>query len=249
MEETDYMRISFHNNEFVLAPETLDRKPLPDGYTVVMALPPQTKTALSDEFTERTKGTSQSILLTNIVIWKIFATSMQTLFGSIIALQIIGHLPLQNVQLPATSIQIFDILVQIVSFDYFPLTEVWDFGFTPTEPWSLRFVNLQYETVNFIEGLGSIMIFIWLGALFLIIVVTRKVLVKRTRMLEVEDCRSCCCRKNPCANKWVKRFFAPMKAWYNSLDFLQGTFFEIMICLSVGMEIFTYTDYLNSAEN
>ena len=58
--------------------------------------------------------------------------------------------------MPATSIQIFEIVVKVVSFDYFPFTEVWDLGFTPTEPWSERFVYLQYETINFIEGLGSI---------------------------------------------------------------------------------------------
>ena len=142
-----------------------------------MPLPPQSKSVISKELTERTTGTSKSILLTNIVIWKVFATSMQTIFGSIISLQIVGHLPLQNVQLPATSMQIFDILVQIVSFDYFPFTEVWDLGFTPTEPWSLRFVSLQYETVNFIEGMGSIMIFMWLGSLFLFLVLCRKLLV------------------------------------------------------------------------
>ena len=169
--------------------------------------------------------------MSNVAIRKIFKTSMQSLFGSIIALQIIGHLPLQNVQLPAKSIQIFELVVQIVSFDYFPFTEVWDLGFTPTAPWSEQFVFLEYETVNFIEGLGSIMIFFWLGAIYLIMVLIAKVLNKQ----------SCCCKKVP-------NSFSPLYAWYTSLDFLQGIFFEVMICLSVGFKMIEYRDYLNSAD-
>ena len=40
----------------------------------------------------------------------------------------------------------------------------------------------------------------------------------------------------------------PIGAWYSALDFLQGTFFEVMVCLSVGMEIFTYKEYLNLSD-
>ena len=125
-------------------------------------------------------------------------------------------------------------MVQVVSFDYFPFTEVWDLGFTPTEPWSEQFVFLEYETVNFIEGLGSIMIFFWMGAVFLIIVLINKVLNKMTG-------RRCCF-------KWFQNIFSPIHAWYSSLDFLQGIFFEVMICLSIGFRMIEYREYLNSAD-
>ena len=81
-----------------------------------------------------------------------------------------------NVQLPAKTIQFFYILVSIVSFDYFPLTDHFDLGFTETEPWSDKFVLLQYETINFIEGMGSIMILMWLGFIYLLMVLISNLL-------------------------------------------------------------------------
>ena len=72
-------------------------------------------------------------------------------------------------------------MVEIVSFDYFPMTEYVDFGFTPTEPWSDTFEYLSYESINFIDGLGSIIIFIWIGALYLITVfIVRRFSRKKT---------------------------------------------------------------------
>lgn len=50
-----------------------------------------------------------------------------------------------------------------VSFDLFPLTDLIDFEFTETDPWSARFSAMGYKTINFIEGMGSITLFIWIG--------------------------------------------------------------------------------------
>ena len=61
-------------------------------------------------------------------------------------------------------------MINVVSFDYFPLTDVINFGFTETEPWSDKFELLGYETINFIEGMGSILLFIWIGFIYIILV-------------------------------------------------------------------------------
>ena len=51
----------------------------------------------------------------------------------------------------------------VVSFDVYPPTERYDFGLTPSEPRSLGFEMLDYETVNFFDALGSIvLIFIFI---------------------------------------------------------------------------------------
>ena len=73
----------------------------------------------------------------------VFPNTIQLFLGSIVALQILAHFPLINVALPANARQSFDIMVNIVSFDYFPLTEIVDMGFTPTEPWSETFAYLS----------------------------------------------------------------------------------------------------------
>ena len=60
--------------------------------------------------------------------------------------------------LPAIAFEKFEIMIEVVSFDFFSITEYYDIGLTETEPWSQNFEFLQYETVNFIEGMGSILL-------------------------------------------------------------------------------------------
>ena len=49
----------------------------------------------------------------------------------------------------------FDLLVKIVTFDFFPIHEYIDFNFTKTDPWSNSFAWLSYDSVNFVESMGS----------------------------------------------------------------------------------------------
>ena len=49
-------------------------------------------------------------------------------------------------------------MISVVSFDFFSPTEYFDIGLTETEPWSTNFAWLGYESVNFIEGMGSILL-------------------------------------------------------------------------------------------
>ena len=172
-------------------------------------------------------------MLTNIFLSFLCRNSLQLIFGSIISLQILAHLPLANISIPANAMGSFGIMIEIVSFDYFPITEIVDMGFSPTEPWSLTFALLKYETINFLEGMGSIQICIWLGCLFIIIVLAIAYLRKY---------------KGCCADSKIGKYFNLLKAWYITLGFLQGTFFEVMICLSVSMRIFTIYEYLNAAD-
>lgn len=117
-------------------------------------------------------------------------------------------------------------MIQVVSFDYLPLGDYIDFGFTATDPWSTQFEYLAYESINFVEGLGSIALTIWIGGPYLIFVALRHV----------------CC-KNKCVGK-----YQPIDAWDSTLAFFAGTFFEVMVCLSVSMRMFTFYEYLNGAD-
>ena len=132
-------------------------------------------------------------------------------------------------QLPANALQSFDIMVQVVSFDYFPVADVIDLGFTPTDAWSVNFDYLDYQSVNFIEGLGSITIFMWIGTLYLIAVAIKNTFCKKS-----------------CRGKRMRDCCRPLDAWYSALGFLSGTFFEIMVCLSVSMKMLGMLEFLNS---
>ena len=76
MGSPDYLKVSFFNTSIVLNPETKEKLPIPDGYTVVITMPPQTRSALSEKIVIRTTNSSQSLLMTNVIISKVFKTSM-----------------------------------------------------------------------------------------------------------------------------------------------------------------------------
>ena len=98
----------------------------------------------------------QVFVITNIFGSIFFTHSIQFLYGSILVYQIMAHMPLANISLPANSIQVFEILISVVSYDYYQLFDHWDVGFTPTDPFSINFEVLGYGSLNFLEGLGSI---------------------------------------------------------------------------------------------
>ena len=84
---------------------------------------------------------------------------MAMLFGSIVVIQILAHLPLADIYLPANAHQQFDLMISFVSFDYFQPSEYINFGFSEMPSWSERFEWLGYDSINFVEGMGSIIIF------------------------------------------------------------------------------------------
>ena len=75
-------------------------------------------------------------------------------------IQILAHLPLAEMaDLPATAAESFEIMQEVVSFDYFQPTEFVSVDFTETSPWSEKFDTLGYGSINFVEGMGSILVF------------------------------------------------------------------------------------------
>ena len=100
----------------------------------------------------------------------IFRMSVNLLYSMINSLQITAHLPLNNIVFKANAETIFKFLISIVSFDFIELKDL-DMGFTYTDPWSPNFAMLDYESLNFVENLGSVMILIllliiWIGFSF-----------------------------------------------------------------------------------
>lgn len=88
----------------------------------------------------------------------VFKFSLQTLFSSINSLQITAHLPLINITFSSSSYFIFDILISFVVFDFLPM-DLLHFGFTQTEHWSEQFSWLGYDSGNYVELMGSLIVF------------------------------------------------------------------------------------------
>ena len=139
-------------------------------------------------------------------------------------------MPLANIFIPANTRQYFNIMMDIVSFDYFPLTEVIDFGFTKTDPWSKNFEWLSYDSINFMESMGSISLWIFIGLLFALVVFILSAFKINMRY------------------KWIKKLFAPISLGKAAITAMQGTLFEIMISASIGVMIFELHEYWNIAD-
>ena len=78
-------------------------------------------------------------------------------------LQLLVHLPLYNVTIPANAMVIFNELQLVVSFDY--LEKIYpsyarDLGITKTPSLNSRFERLGYEERNIIANTGSIVFFL-----------------------------------------------------------------------------------------
>ena len=56
-------------------------------------------------------------------------------------------------------------MISFVSFDYFQPGNFVDFGFSEMPSWSERIVWLGYDNINFVQGMGSIIIFALLAIL------------------------------------------------------------------------------------
>ena len=121
-------------------------------------------------------------------------------------------------------------MMVIFSFDYFPLTDLIDFGFTETEPWSENFVWLDFESINFMESMGSISLWIWIGFLYAFFVLCLRVFHVKLR------------------NEKLKKLFSPLSLAHLTIKFMLGTLYEIMISASIGVAIFELREYWNTAD-
>ena len=63
------------------------------------------------------------------------------------SLQITALLPLTNIVLPANAKSLFEVIIMIVAFDFFPL---YDPGFTATDPYSYKFDWFGFGNINFV---------------------------------------------------------------------------------------------------
>lgn len=102
----------------------------------------------------------------------------------------------------------FEIMVSIVSFDFLPVTEIIDFGFSPTEPWSTQFETIGFESTNFLENMGSITLQFYfcflLTALIGLVRLVRKV-CKCCKEISKKRCKKHCKKRCKKSNKCCKK--------------------------------------------
>ena len=70
---------------------------------------------------------------------QILMMSLNEFWGSVNALQLVAHAPLNNIVLPASCYKLFEDLISIASFDFYEPTENFDFNITATKPYNPKF--------------------------------------------------------------------------------------------------------------
>ena len=154
------MKIKFNHVDEFMQPLDESLISIADGYEIVVKLPPQGVGLLSDEELKDSQQTGQNIILLNLLISIVFAKLIGMLiFDQVIQLQIFAHLAMTALVMPANVLQDFRIGVSIVSFDFFSPFDYIDVNFTLTEAITPNFEWMGYTTQNFLNNLGSIIIF------------------------------------------------------------------------------------------
>ena len=160
----------------------------------------------------------------------IFNVSIQQLLSVVNTIQVVSHMPLMNIPLTGKSYFIFDILIDINSFELFPITDYVDFSFKKTEPWSEKFSWLGYETSNFIETLGTIFV------IFILL------LISGTFVLAYSSFSIC--RRIKCLTGYMNST-AYSKA---VMSFSYESFFEIIICILISIKMSDIRKYWGGPE-
>jgi len=103
----------------------------------------------------------------NFLINLLLQGSLQQLFSTIKKMQILVHMALVNVSLPANASMFFAYLLQIVAFDVVPTDNAYDtiFSFEESKPVTTNFELMGYESVYAIRNLGSMFLIFILAAM------------------------------------------------------------------------------------
>ena len=100
----DKLKITFNNTKTFIKPKSDDFDVLPDGYNVMLDVLTQGEDIMSVEELKETKQSGQKIVIVSFIMSQVLKTVMSTIFGSIVIVQILAHLPLTDVFMPVNVI-------------------------------------------------------------------------------------------------------------------------------------------------
>ena len=155
----DTMRVWFNNTDVYLPAASKKWATMPSNFTMTFKIPPQGTGLLSEEEVKKAKQTGQAVVISNLFLSIFLQSTLSMMIGSIVVVQILAHLPLADIYLPANALQSFEIMVSFVTFDYFSPSDYINFGFSDVPVWSDNFAYLGIGSVNFVDVMGSIIVF------------------------------------------------------------------------------------------
>ena len=143
-------------------------------------------------------------------------------------------MPLLNVPIPGEGYLFFETLAAIVEFDLIPVFDLWDAGFTQTEALTPGFQMLKFESLNFVESMGGVLI---IGVLILLIYPMVAFFLIKSALIHKIKSQS----KN----------FESLRLKQVVIGFMYGAAFDIIISTSLALysfellEVFNERDYIS----
>ena len=193
---------------------------VPDGFTCCRKVPLQSDSELLVDLAQVT-----NFVLVAFATNYVMGYTQAWLFGMVKSLQITVFIALLSVPFSAETQAIFVVLLACVTYDFLPITDIYDFGFTETDPWNPRFESLGYGSSNFIDSLGSITVFIC----YLLFRILFSLIIY-----------GCCFSKMQ--QTWIGRRFKPDTLKSDAIRFVLETFIELLIS---SLLIFNYVNKTN----
>ena len=141
-------------------------------------------------------------------------------------------MPLNNITLPASCYQLFELLIWVVSFDVFEPADHFDLNISETDPYNDKFDWLGFGSLNIIENMGSILIFI-------LLLIFQSILILIFHLFHVSwdsiaSCCRCCRNRTYLKNKFNHWFH--FRGYVNSVyRFFLETFIELLICCTISI--------------
>eukprot|EP00347_Sterkiella_histriomuscorum_P020610 403337151 len=161
---------------------------IPLNYKISKAIIPQ----LSDEeldflnqMAELMKWTLSSILGPSMVINLAMSQGLQSLWGMIKGLQLLTHLPLMNLNMPANLICFYSLINDIASFNLIPTDSFTDdlMEFDEDNDYALNnsFEFMGYQSVNSITNLGLLFYIILINLVIMILALFTSLILSATK--------------------------------------------------------------------
>jgi len=117
------------------------------------------------------KGVVVATFASSAIVQLIISGSLNTIFGTTRYMQLLVHMMLINIMLPANASIFFGSLLQIAGFDFVPTDDMFVYLFDIEEtPISTNFEYLGYETRQVLYNAGSLSLVIMLFLPFLLII-------------------------------------------------------------------------------
>jgi len=138
-----------------------------------------------------------------------------------------------NTAFPANATLLYQVIMQIAAFDILPMDDIYRpiFDFTPTEPINLNFYLAGYESLNFLECLGSA----FFVGLYLTVLILLTVLVKIYTSF---------CKVGTKAQKCVN-FMANYAMWNQPITFLMEIYLVICFATISNISALHYSNLSN----